>query len=362
MKLLTKWLSILSDLTKKKFRLKLSPKKVKPSPEKAAEKFREYYPIIKTKEKITPPKRYMETSKIDDQQFYNVASAEKLGWDPSWFGVPHFDEELTRAIAKWQRARQLTPDGLVGPRSFRRLWTEREANIDDWAPPDVEYSNHLVHNGTFYPIEWDKVVLWSEKGGLKAAENSYYSYAGKKDRKPKFFVNHWDVCLSSKSCANVLARRGISVHFCIDNDGTIYQLLDTQHGAWHAGGGKWNRTSIGVEISNAYYPKYQSTYVERGFGERPIISGEKLHGGRLPEFLGFYPVQIEALKALWKATHDHLNIPYSCPLDTEGNTLRKVSSETSENKFEGFVSHYHLTNRKIDCAGLDIAKLLKELE
>ena len=101
MKLLTKWLSILSDLTKKKFRLKLSPKKVKPSPEKAAEKFREHYPIIKTKEKITPPERDMETSKIDDQQFYNVASAEKLGWDPSWFGVPHFDEELTRAIAKW---------------------------------------------------------------------------------------------------------------------------------------------------------------------------------------------------------------------------------------------------------------------
>jgi len=350
-----KWLSILSDLVKKNFRLRTSP-------EKATKDFRKLYPRTKTKPKKPPPKERVVPSNINDKQFYNVASAEKLGWDPSWFGAEQFDEKLTAAIIAWQKARQLTADGLVGPTTYRRIWTEREADIDDWRPSDVEYSNHLVHNGTFFPIEWDKVVLWSEKGGLKAADDSYYSYAGKADRKPTLFVNHWDVCLSSASCAKVLAKRGISVHFCIDNDGTIYQLLDTQHGAWHAGGGKWNRASIGVEISNAYYTKYQSTYVKRGFGERPVASGEKLHGQNISDFLGFYPVQIEALKALWKAIHDHFEIVYKCPLDTNGNTLRRVSSEAKANKFKGFISHYHLTDRKIDCAGLDIAKLLKDLE
>ena len=43
-----------------------------------------------------------------------------------------------------------------------------------------------------------------------------------------------------------------------NDDGTIYQLLDTQHAAWHAGGRLWNHTGIGVEIANAYYLKYQN--------------------------------------------------------------------------------------------------------
>ena len=33
-----------------------------------------------------------------------------------------------------------------------------------------------------------------------------------------------------------------------------------------------------------------------------------------------------------------------------------------QGNFKGVVSHYHLTNRKIDCAGLDINKLLREIE
>ena len=57
----------------------------------------------------------------------------------------------------------------------------------------------------------------------------------------------------STQCQKVLDKRGISVHFLIDNDGTIYQTLDLQHAAFHAG--KVNRKSVGVEISNAYYPK-----------------------------------------------------------------------------------------------------------
>ena len=31
-------------------------------------------------------------------------------------------------------------------------------------------------------------------------------------------------------------------------------------------------------------------------------------------------------------------------------------------KFEGFVSHYHVSKRKIDCAGLDIKTLLDEVK
>ena len=246
-----------------------------------------------------------------DKEFYNQSSAAKLGWTPSWFGAEHFDEELTEGIKDFQQEHGLSPDG--------------QANISDFKPqPRVGLigQKYIVHNGSFLEIDWDKVILWDEPQGLKANDGTYYDYSGKEDRKPLMFVNHWDVCLSAESCARVVNKRGISVHFCIDNDGTIFQMLDTQHGAWQAGNTKCNRGSIGVEISNAYYPKYQSWYERNGFGSRPVVpKGEaKVHGHGLDEHLDFYPVQVEAAKALWKALHKGLGIPLEAPRKENGWT------------------------------------------
>ena len=174
--------------------------------------------------------------------------------------------------------------------------------------------------------------------------------------------SHWDVCLSSDSCQRVLDNRGISVHFLIDNDGTIYQTLDMQHAAWHAGSSRTNRPSVGVEISNAYYPKYQQWYRDNGFGDRPLIEDAWVHGSKLDPFLGFYPEQIEALKALWKAVHKATGIPYETPTSQFGKTSTKYAQDVAYGKYSGFVSHYHISKSKIDCAGLDIKKLLDETE
>ena len=167
--------------------------------------------------------------------------------------------------------------------------------------------------------------------------------------------------MNSKSCARVLNNRGLSVHFLIDNDGTIYQICDINHMCFHAGS-KVNKTSIGVEIANAYYPKYQNWYKKNGFGERPIISGESVHGKSLDDFTGFYPIQIKALQALWSAIHKGVGLPLECPVDSNGETLKSVDSKCARGTFKGFISHYHITSRKIDCAGLDIASLLKEIK
>ena len=296
-----------------------------------------------------------------DKHFYNEASAKKLGWEPSWFGEKYFDDKLVRAIKKWQKGHGLSGDGLCGPMTFRRLWTERQADIDEYKPNDCHYSNYIVYNGDFHPIEWDKFVLWSEKGGLQTKPGHYYDYSARPKRKIRYFVNHWDVCLSSRSCQNVLDKRGISVHFLIDNDGTIYQTLDMQHAAWHAGSSRTNRPSIGVEITNAYYPKYQAWYVKNGFGKRPVIEDAWVHGTRLDPFLGFYPAQIEALKALWKAVHGATGIPYETPVSQFDKTSTKYVQDVAYGKFTGFVSHYHITKSKIDCAGLDLKTLLDEV-
>jgi|TARA_R110000751_G_scaffold111148_3_gene209110 hypothetical protein len=296
-----------------------------------------------------------------DKNFYNESSANQLGWDPSWFGEKYFDDKLVRAVKKFQKQYGLSADGLCGPTTFRRLFTERSANIDEYEPTDVRYSNYIVYNGSFHPIKWDKVVLWSEQGGLAARPGSHYDYTGRPKRQIRLFVNHWDVCLNSRDCQSILDSRGISVHFLIDNDGTIYQTLDMQHGGFHAGKDKVNRASVGVEISNAYYPQYQDWYVRNGYGERSMVEGATVHGATLDPFMDFYPVQIEALKALWVSIHDSTGVEYEAPLDSSGNTSTKYEQSVAYGNFSGYISHYHVSKQKIDCANLDLKTMLEEV-
>ena len=296
-----------------------------------------------------------------DKVFYNEGSAAKLGWTPDWFGCNDFDDDLVTAIKSWQKKIGVKADGLCGPGTHRRIFTERQSVIDDYEPDLIKDKDEsfIVHHGNFIPINWPKVVLWSEDKGYKARKG-YTSYYEPRDI--KMFVNHWDVCLNSETCHRVLDKRGLAVHFLIDNDGTIFQLLDTNHAAYHAGSKKHNHSSIGVEISNAYYPKYQDWYKKNGFGERPIMSGETVHGASMKDFTGFYDVQLEALKALWQSVHEGVGIPLKCPNDKEGKTLKGVSTSVASGRFKGFVSHYHITRKKIDCAGLDIQSMLNSMK
>ena len=285
---------------------------------------------------------------------YNRKTSAELGWSPSWFGASDFNDVLISNIIQFQVEHRTTPDGLCGPGTYRRLYASRMLEIGDLDPGPSCYKDSIVYNGEFFPIKWDKVVHWFDDGGLIIRDGAYSSHAGKEKRNIDMFVNHWDVCLDSKSCVRVLNNRGVSVQFCIDNDGTIYQTMDMQHAAWHAGNRYINNNSVGVEISNVYYPKYQDTYVSRGFGKRPIISGARVHGNKLEDFLGFYPVQLDALAALWEAIHACTDTPFKLPQEDHA-----VSPSVVAGQFAGFVNHYHVTANKIDCAGLDNQKVLK---
>ena len=115
-----------------------------------------------------------------DKDFYNKSSSDSLGWDPTWFGCEEFNNDLTKAVQKWQKTHGLTADGLVGPMTYRRVWTERDANITDWMdalPLKRSYragDKHVVHNGHFIPIEWDKVILWDESDGFQIKRRMLY--------------------------------------------------------------------------------------------------------------------------------------------------------------------------------------------
>ena len=282
--------------------------------------------------------------------FYNENSAAKLGWTPQWFGEEEFDEELCDAIYEFQQEYGLVADGMCGSNTFRRIFSQREAEISQPESGSAKYDNSIVYNGEHFPINWTKVILWDETNGLPSKAGHHRKHVGE-PRDIKFFVNHWDVCITSKTCHKVLTKRGISVHFMIDWDGTIYQSLDMQHIGWHAGGRNWNNWSVGVEICNPYYTKYQNWYEKRGV-TRPVITDAEVHGTTLEPHLGFFPMQLEALRELSLAVHHATGIPLQTP------DSKTVYDPVVNGEYRGFISHFHLTRRKIDCAGLDIDDII----
>ena len=236
------------------------------------------------------------------------------------------------------------PDLIVNDQEFRLSFAEKKKNT----------LKYIICNGVKIPIDWNKVVLYNEEGGMGYTEGFKLV---KKRRKPKMFVAHWDVCLDTRSMVVVTKKRGLSVHFGIDNDGTIYQLMDTNDIAYHARG--VNTTSVGVEIANGIYPRFQSYYKKSGFGPRNIIIGEKVHDKELAPYLGFYDVQIDAFNALAKALGGEYDIPFKIPKDKNENLVDKVDPRVVGRSFRGIIGHFHLNPEKND-PGIDFFKRLME--
>ena len=125
-----------------------------------------------------------------DKKFYNESSSESLGWSPDWLGASDFDDDLIKRIVAFQKKHGLKADGLLGPGTYRRLWTEREAEIETYTPIQINSNgeNYLIYNNNYIPIMWDRVVLPFNRGGLKHT-NGYKKMIEK--RNISMFVTHW---------------------------------------------------------------------------------------------------------------------------------------------------------------------------
>jgi N-acetyl-anhydromuramyl-L-alanine amidase AmpD len=189
------------------------------------------------------------------------------------------------------------------------------------------------------------------------------------------FVLHYDVCGTSRRCFEVLQdRRGLSVHFMLDLDGTIYQTLDLKERAWHAGSA--NDRSVGVEIANmGAYPdmkvldkwygldadgRVRVTFPE-GFGEpglrradyvprparaEPVVGA--IHGRELHQY-DLTPAQYESLVKLTATLGRVLpKIRLEAPRDAAGHVRTNVLTPDELADFHGIVGHYHITTGKVD--------------
>ena len=191
------------------------------------------------------------------------------------------------------------------------------------------------------------------------------------------FVLHYDVCGISKQCFKVLHDlRGLSVHFMLDIDGTIYQTLDLKERAWHATTS--NDRSIGIEIANmgAYPPGAAKTLDEwypRDAAGRPYIKVPERLGDPMiytPNFTGRHaradrvpgnvqgtqllqydltPEQYAALTKLTAALCKIFpKITADYPRDAAGQLVTKKLPDDELKKYGGVLGHYHVQTNKTD--------------
>jgi N-acetyl-anhydromuramyl-L-alanine amidase AmpD len=200
------------------------------------------------------------------------------------------------------------------------------------------------------------------------------------------FVLHYDVCGVSRQCFRVLHdMRGLSVHFMLDIDGTIYQTMDVKERAWHATFA--NDRSVGVEIANiGAYGAGEKDPFEQWYLREPAPSHNGTVGQtslritippvlgdggvRTPNFVGspdrqsmvlgdvqgkryrqydFTPQQYAALIRLTAALHRVLpGIELDYPRDEHGNLIQRTISREQWTGFRGVLGHYHIQDNKID--------------
>jgi N-acetylmuramoyl-L-alanine amidase len=191
------------------------------------------------------------------------------------------------------------------------------------------------------------------------------------------FVIHYDVAGTSRQCFRILHdMRGLSVHFMLDLDGTIYQTLDLKERAWHASIA--NSRSIGIEIANmGAYGENEEKPFDRWYatdetGRTRITIPERLGDGGIltPNFVGrpardepvvgviqgreltqydFTPEQYAALIRLTAALcriFPKMECDY--PRDAEGNLIPHKLTEEEFRAFGGVIAHYHIQANKVD--------------
>jgi len=192
------------------------------------------------------------------------------------------------------------------------------------------------------------------------------------------FVIHYDACGTSRQCFRVLHDlRGLSVHFMLDIDGTIYQTLDVKERAWHATTS--NHRSVGIEIANigSYADGEKDPFAQwyeindageamritipsafgdggvrtQGFVGRPIrpqlIRAEIQ--GTTQRMYDLTPQQYDSLMRLTAALCTALpSIRCEYPRDAQGRLVVQKLDDATLASYTGLLGHYHIQANKVD--------------
>lgn len=160
------------------------------------------------------------------------------------------------------------------------------------------------------------------------------------------FVIHHDGCTDSRSCFQVLHNeRGLSVHFLIDNDGTIFQTLDLVDCAFQAAG--VNEISVGVELCNRGDAlRFPDCY----HGRREKVTC-RINGHQWLAYAYTQP-QLDSMIAIGKAmSRIFPNLPQTFPSAGDGEPM--WASLADPRQYTGYLGHYHVSLQKWDPGPFD---------
>lgn len=191
------------------------------------------------------------------------------------------------------------------------------------------------------------------------------------------FVIHYDVAGTARQCFDILHdRRGLSVHFLLDLDGTLYQTLDLKERAWHATSS--NDRSVGIEIANmgAYNVSSENPlgewYEEDDTGKTRITIPDRLGDGgiRTKNFVGrpardepvigtvqgrelvqydLTPEQYDSLVKLTAALcRVFPKIECDYPRDESGELITRKLADQDLKNYQGLIGHFHIQTNKTD--------------
>jgi hypothetical protein len=278
------------------------------------------------------------------QSFYNSKHAARSGIEAHEIGARSWGNFA--AIKTWQKENAhhgdppLVADGWFGPRSVE-AFARAVADASPGAPgkqarPAIPnaipiFGQRMEIPGLMQPLIYRPHTL----GGRERPRGTVVNSA----------ILHQSVTNTVDRCERVLQRRGLGVDFAIDHDGTVicYRDIGTHYSAH---GNERNRTSVGIEVINPYYPSAARDH----WKDEPIVASRTAHKGR--EILDT-DAQLAALAALVRflASLDldgpggrSIGIPLMFPTTKPGKTSRGHSSWWN-NKIGGIIAHGHRPGR-----------------
>jgi N-acetylmuramoyl-L-alanine amidase len=257
------------------------------------------------------------------------------------------------------------------------------------AEPDRSPGSSIIVAGQTFEVG-RPVVLWSDpqgfdgyqtrcidqSGGCCDFENKRYGVRGGLRTKRleelqgivSQFILHFDGCVNSRSCFKSMHNRprprgesgcGLSAHFMIDADGTIYQTLDLIERAYHAE--EANTASIGVEICNrGRVDRGEWSKLPADYRTRPtrdvVVNGEHHLAYE------FRPEQYDSIIALTRVLlRIFPRIRPIVPEEPDGRVILDTLADPMS--FAGILGHLHvdLQKQKWDPGPLDFHRILRAL-
>lgn len=235
------------------------------------------------------------------------------------------------------------------------------------------------------------VILWNDSGGFNAYDTSRYVYQeqdrqtgkmqttivegkrydsraffGTPDLKKlqniitQFVLHHSGLYRAKDTFTTLHCQRRLSVHFILDDDGTLYQTLDLVEKAWQAGSN--NKMSVGIEIdSRAVASRFPEAYGENNRLKYKVLPRLKRLDKINNQWCLGYEYNDKQYSTLIRLGAALIQIFPQIVADFPRTSTGKIikSELLNPTAYRGFIGHYNITSTKIDPISFDHERFLR---